>query len=71
MVRYGMAPLVALRSATSVAADLMGWQDRVGTLESGKLADVVAVKGNPLEDITAMTRVTFVMKDGTVYKRDE
>jgi imidazolonepropionase-like amidohydrolase len=71
MVRYGMAPLVALRSATSVAADLMGWQDRVGSLEPGKLADVVAVKGNPLEDITAMTRVTFVMKDGTVYKREE
>ena len=71
MVRYGMAPLVALRSATSVAADLMGWQDRVGSLEPGKLADVVAVKGNPLDDITAMTRVTFVMKDGTVYKREE
>ena len=56
-----------MRSANSVAADLMGWQDRVGTLESGKLADVVAVKGNPVEDITAMTRVTFVMKGGVVY----
>jgi imidazolonepropionase-like amidohydrolase len=68
MVRYGMAPIQALLSATSVAAELMGWQDRIGTLEPGKLADVVAVRGNPLEDITAMTRVTFVMKDGVIYK---
>lgn len=68
MVRYGMAPLEALKSATSVAAELMGWQDRLGALEPGKLADVVAMNGNPAEDITAMTRVTFVMKDGVVYK---
>ena len=69
MVRYGMAPLEALRSATSVAAELMGWQSRVGALDPGKLADVVAVDGNPANDITAMTRVVFVMKDGVVYKR--
>jgi len=68
MVKYGMAPLVALRSATSVAAELMGWQDRVGTLEADKLADVVAVKGDPTRDISEMTRVVFVMKDGLVYK---
>jgi imidazolonepropionase-like amidohydrolase len=68
MVRYGMAPLVALRSATSVAAELMGLQSRLGTLEPEKLADVVAVDGNPAEDITATTRVVFVMKDGLVYK---
>jgi imidazolonepropionase-like amidohydrolase len=68
MVRYGMAPLVALRSATSVAAELMGWQNRVGALEPEKLADIVAVDGNPAEDITAMTRVVFVMKDGVVYR---
>src|SRR5437867_2875234 len=68
MVRYGMPPLVALRSATSVAAELMGWQERVGTLELGKLADVVAVKGDPTQDISEMTRVIFVMKDGVVYK---
>jgi len=68
MVKYGMSPLVALRSATSLAAELMGWQDRIGTLEPGKLADVVAVNGDPTQDITEMTRVTFVMKDGTVYK---
>lgn len=71
MVRYGMAPLVALRSATSVAADLMGWQAKVGTLERGKFADVVAVPGNPVEDITAMTRVSFVMKSGRIYKQSE
>ena len=68
MVRYGMPALQALRSATSVAAELMSWQDRVGTLEAGKFADVVAVDGNPVEDITAMKRVVFVMKDGVVYK---
>ena len=68
MVKYGMAPLVALRSATSVAADLLGWQDRVGALEAGKYADVVAVNGDPTKDITEMTRVMFVMKDGVVYK---
>jgi len=71
LVRDGMAPLVALRSATSEAANLMGWEDRLGSLEPGKVADVVAVKGNPVEDITVMTRVIFVMKDGTVYKREE
>jgi imidazolonepropionase-like amidohydrolase len=70
MVRYGMAPMKALLSATSVSAELMGWQDRIGTLEPGKLADVVAVKGNPLEDISAMTRVSFVMKDGVIYKNE-
>jgi len=68
MVRYGMKPLEALKSATRVAAELMNWQDRVGSLEPGKLADIVAVDGNPEKDITVMNRVTFVMKDGVVYK---
>jgi len=68
MVRYGMKPLEALRVATSAAAELMGWQDRVGSLEPGKLADVVAVNGHPEQDITTMTRVSFVMKDGVIYK---
>jgi imidazolonepropionase-like amidohydrolase len=68
MVRYGMKTLEALRVATSAAAELMGWQDRVGSLEPGKLADVVAVNGNPEQDITAMTHVSFVMKDGVVHK---
>jgi imidazolonepropionase-like amidohydrolase len=69
MVEYGMPPLVALRSATLVAAELMGWQDRVGTVEAGKLADITAVDGNPMTDITSMKRAVFVMKDGVVYLR--
>jgi imidazolonepropionase-like amidohydrolase len=68
MVRYGMPPLEALRAATSSAAELLGWQERVGTLEPGKLADLIAVDGNPEKDITSMTRVTFVMKDGVIHK---
>ena len=67
MTGLGMAPSAALRSATSVAADLLGTDDR-GTLTVGKLADIVAVPGNPLNDITAMERVSFVMKDGVVVK---
>jgi imidazolonepropionase-like amidohydrolase len=68
MVSYGMPPLEVLRSATSTAAELLGWQDRVGALEVGKFADLVAVDGNPVEDITAMKRVLFVMKDGVIYR---
>lgn len=71
MVKYGMQPLVALRAATSVAAELLGWQDRVGTIESGKFADVVAVNGDPTKDITEMTRVFFVMKNGVVHKGEK
>jgi imidazolonepropionase-like amidohydrolase len=70
MVRYGMPPLEVLRSATSRAAELIGWQDRIGTLEPGKLADVIAVDGNPLEDISVMKRVLFVMKDGVIYRSE-
>jgi imidazolonepropionase-like amidohydrolase len=70
MVRYGMTPLEVLRSATITAAELMGWQDRIGTLEPGKFADIVAVDGNPVEDISAMKRVRFVMKDGVVHRFD-
>jgi imidazolonepropionase-like amidohydrolase len=69
MVRYGMPPLEALRSATVVAAELLGWHDRIGGVEPGKLADLVAVKGNPVDDITEMKRITFVMKDGVIYKK--
>ena len=67
MVKFGMTPEQALRSATVVAADLMGWGDRLGTVETGKLADIVAVSGNPLEDITRLEKVSFVMKDGVAY----
>ena len=62
--RFGMTPMQAIETATRTAAELLDMSDRVGTIEPGKLADLVAVPGNPLEDITAMQRVSFVMKDG-------
>ena len=69
MVEWGMTPTQAIAAATVHAADVLGWRDRVGSVEAGKLADVIAVKGDPLEDITELERVTFVMKGGVVYKR--
>ncbi len=67
MVKFGMTPEQALRSATVVAAELLGWSDRLGTLEPGKLADIVAVLGNPLEDVSRLEHIGFVMKEGIVY----
>ncbi len=67
MVKYGMTPEQALRAATVTAAELLGWQDKLGTVEAGKLADIVAVPGNPLQDVAVLGRVQFVMKDGVVY----
>lgn len=69
MVKLGMTPAQALHSATVDAADLLGWQDRVGTLDPGKFADIVAVPGNPLDDITQLEKVNFVMKGGEVWKK--
>lgn len=68
MTGLGMAPIDALRSATSVDAELFGVADKLGTLEKGKLADIVAMPGDPTQDITATERVSFVMKDGKVVK---
>jgi imidazolonepropionase-like amidohydrolase len=68
MVRYGMTPIQAIRAATLSAAELMGWEDRVGSLAPGKLADIVAVSGDALADLKSFERVGFVMKGGTVYK---
>lgn len=68
MVRHGMTPMASIRSATIVAAELMGWQDRVGSIAAGKLADLVAVAGDPLDDVSALEDVTFVMKGGRVVK---
>ena len=65
-----MSPLDAIRSATRAAAELLGWADRVGSLEPGKLADIIAVRGNPLDDIRALEQVAFVMKDGEVVKNE-
>ena len=67
-VRFGMTPAQAIQSATSVSADLLGWEDRVGEIKPGMYADIVAVDGDPLEDITELEDVDFVMKGGVVYK---
>ena len=70
MVEYGMTPLQAIRSATSVAAENIGWGDRVGSIEKGKYADFVGVSGNPANDVTELERVKFVMKGGQVVRND-
>jgi imidazolonepropionase-like amidohydrolase len=64
----GIPPLEAIRQATSASAELIGIGDKVGTVAAGKWADLVAVDGNPLDDIERMLNVTFVMKAGVVYK---
>jgi imidazolonepropionase-like amidohydrolase len=66
MVRYGMTAMEAIRSATVVASELMGWQDRVGAVAPGRFADLVAVTGDPLQDITLLESIGFVMKAGAV-----
>jgi len=68
MVRMGMSPLGSIQAATVNAADLLGWSDRVGTLEPGKFADVIAVQGDPLADVRVLESVEFVMKGGEVVK---
>jgi imidazolonepropionase-like amidohydrolase len=70
LVKFGMTPPQAIRAATSEAAQLMGWQDRIGSVEPGKFADLVAVAGDPIADITELERVKFVMKGGQVYKNE-
>ncbi len=69
-VNYGMTPMQAIRTATVTASELLGWSDKIGTIEPGKYADIVAVLGNPLNDITELQRVKFVMKGGAVTKRE-
>jgi imidazolonepropionase-like amidohydrolase len=68
MVKYGMTPAQAIRSATSAAADLLGMSTEVGTIAAGKYADIVAIKGNPLADVTLLQKIDFVMKGGEVYR---
>ena len=68
MVKFGMTPAQAIRSATVTAAELLGMQDSLGTIEAGKLADIVAVPGDPLGDVSVMEKVDFVMKGGVVYR---
>jgi len=71
MVRYGMTPMQAIQSATVAAADLLERSGDFGAIEAGKLADIIAVTGDPLRDITELERVRFVMKGGEVYRNDQ
>jgi len=69
-VQYGMTPMQAIRAGTSTAAELLGWGDKLGVIEPGKWADIVAISGDPLKDINELQSVKFVMKGGVVYKND-
>ncbi len=68
MIKLGLSPLQALQAATVNASRLLGWEDRVGAIEPGKFADLIAVEGDPLKDITELERVRWVMKGGTVVR---
>ena len=70
MVKLGLTPLEAIQAATTNAADLLGWSDKVGTIEAGKWADMVAVDGDPMSDVTTLQNVKFVMKGGEIYKNE-
>ena len=70
-VGHGQSPMAAIESATRIAAEAMGWADRVGTLEAGRYADLIAVANDPLADISELERVQFVMKGGSIFKRPE
>jgi imidazolonepropionase-like amidohydrolase len=69
-VKYGLSPTQAIQSATTNAADLLGWSDRVGSLGAGKFADLIAVEGNPLSDVTTLEHIKFVMKGGQIIKNE-
>jgi imidazolonepropionase-like amidohydrolase len=70
MVKLGLTPLQAIQAATVNAADLLGWSDKIGSVEPGKWADIIAVDGDPLQDVTTLERVKFVMKGGATVKND-
>jgi imidazolonepropionase-like amidohydrolase len=70
MVKYGMPPLATLQADLLDGAKLLGWQDQIGALKPGYLADIIAVPGDPLADISVLQKVSFVMKGGAVYRRD-
>ncbi len=69
MVRYGMTPMQAIQAATHNAADLLGHSDIIGSIKPGKYADVIAVSGDPLQDVSLLEHVQFVMKEGKIYKQ--
>lgn len=68
MNKLGLLPIEAIRAATVSASDLLGWQDKIGSIEAGKYADLLAVERDPLTDITVLPQVKFVMKGGDVVK---
>jgi imidazolonepropionase-like amidohydrolase len=68
--QFGLSPFAAIQTGTVNAADLMGWSDKVGSLDPGKWADIIAVPGDPLQDVKLLQHVSFVMKSGVVYKND-
>ncbi len=70
MTEVGMPMMEAIKSATLSAADLIGVADQLGSIEKGKLADIIAVEGDPIKDVQVMAKVKFVMKDGLVYKSE-
>ncbi len=70
MVKYGMTPLAAIRAGTVNGAALLGWQGQIGALKPGYFADVIAVPGDPLKDISVLKKVVFVMKGGAVYRKN-
>jgi len=70
LVKFGMPPSQAIQAATKIDAEMMGWQGQVGSIEKGKYADIIAVSGNPLKDITELERVKFVMKGGETVRND-
>ena len=67
-MRWGQTPLDAIRSATLRAAELLGWDDRIGRVEAGYLADLIAVEGDPVDEIRRLERVGFVMSRGTILR---
>ncbi len=68
MVEYGMTPMQAIQAATVHAAELLGWPDAVGASEAGRFADIIAVEGDPLDNVSLLEDVRFVMKGGKIYK---
>jgi imidazolonepropionase-like amidohydrolase len=70
MVKLGLTPMQAIQAATANAADLLGWSDRIGAIEQGRFADIIAVSGDPVSDVTELERVRFVMKGGIVVKNE-
>jgi imidazolonepropionase-like amidohydrolase len=69
MVKYGMTPLAALQAGLMNGAKLLDWEGKIGILKPGYFADVIAVPGNPLQDISVLQKVSFVMKGGVIYRK--